>query len=112
MCFKKKIEKEINANFYEDRKNILLASQEMEIIKELDSDSKYEKEIEVIQDMLLYISPRSNKQVCQIDDKIRDKIGEIRLVLNNKKDPDEDVVKSMFKEIRILIKEREAKELK
>ncbi len=112
MCFKKKkIEEEIDI-YIEDRKTILLTSQEIDILIELDRNKIFKTELLSIQEELKYLSPRDNQVVYEIDKKIRDKIGELRLLFNRLVGQDKEYIESLVLEIKVLIKERNAKEIK
>ncbi len=112
MCFKKKkIEEEIDI-YIEDRKTILLTSQEIDILIELDRNKIFKTELLSIQEELKYLSPRDNQVVYEIDKKIRDKIGELRLLFNRLDGQDKEYIESLVLEIKVLIKERNAKEIK
>ena len=108
MCFKRKA---VVGNIYtEDRKCILLAAQEIDVLIALDSDGKYKEKFLQLKDELLYISPRENKDVYEIDKKIRKKIGDLKLVLNN--GTLDASIDTIVNHIIVMIKERDAKELK
>lgn len=113
MCFKKKKEVKEEIDVYiEDRKTILLTSQEIDILIELDRNKVFKTALLTIQEELKYLSPRDNVVVYEIDKKIRDKIGELRLLFNKLDGQDKDYIESLILEIKVLIKERNAKEIK
>jgi hypothetical protein len=113
MCFKKKKEVKEEIDVYiEDRKTILLTSQEIDILIELDRNKVFKPTLLTVQEELKYLSPRDNVVVYEIDKKIRDKIGELRLLFNKLDGQDKDYIESLILEIKVLIKERNAKEIK
>ena len=113
MCFKKKKEVKEEIDVYiEDRKTILLTSQEIDILIELDRNKVFKTALLSVQEELKYLSPRDNVVVYEIDKKIRDKIGELRLLFNKLDGQDKDYIESLILEIKVLIKERNAKEIK
>jgi hypothetical protein len=113
MCFKKKKEVKEEIDVYiEDRKTILLTSQEIDILIELDRNKVFKTVLLSVQEELKYLSPRDNVVVYEIDKKIRDKIGELRLLFNKLDGQDKDYIESLILEIKVLIKERNAKEIK
>lgn len=113
MCFKKKKEVKEEIDVYiEDRKTILLTSQEIDILIELDRNKVFKTALLTVQEELKYLSPRDNVVVYEIDKKIRDKIGELRLLFNKLDGQDKDYIESLILEIKVLIKERNAKEIK
>ncbi len=113
MCFKKKKEVKEEIDVYiEDRKTILLTSQEIDILIELDRNKVFKTALLTVQEELKYLSPRDNVVVYEIDKKIRDKIGELRLLFNKLDGQDKDYIESLILEVKVLIKERNAKEIK
>ena len=110
MCFKKK--KVLGQTYIDDRKQLILAAQEIDVLILLDKDKKFERQLNELKDELLYVSPRENKDVCELDRKIKDKIGDLKLVLNKYDDLDEENVDKIISTIMVMIKERDAKVLK
>ena len=110
MCFKKK--KKIGVTYSEDRKTLLLAAQEVEVLMVLDRNKLYEEELKSLKDALLYTSPRDNQEVFDMDLKIRDKVGDLKLILNKDNDIHDDNIEKIIQTMFVMIKEREAKELK
>lgn len=110
MCIFKK--KTIGVTYSQDRKTLLLSAQEVDVLMVLDRHKLYEQELKEMKDMLLYLSPRENQEVFEIDMKIRDKIGDLKLILNKDKDVEDDNVENIIRNIFVMIKERDAKELK
>ena len=110
MCFKKK--KVLGQTYIDDRKTLLLAAQEVDVLILLDKDKKFERSLNELKDELLYISPRENKDVCEMDQKIREKIGDLKLVLNKYDNMNEENVDKIISTAMVMIKERDAKVLK
>ena len=110
MCFRKK--KKIGVTYSLDRKTLLLSAQEIDVLKVLDRNKFYESMLNELKDALLYTSPRDNQEVFDIDLKIKDKIGDLKLVLNKEDDVKDESVEMIIQNIFVMIKEREAKELK
>ena len=110
MCFKKK--NVLGQTYIDDRKQLLLAAQEIDVLILLDKDKKFERQLNELKDELLYVSPRENKEVCELDRKIKDKIGDLKLILNKYDDLDEENVDKIISTIMVIIKERDAKVLK
>ena len=110
MCIFKK--KTIGVTYSQDRKTLLLSAQEVDVLMVLDRHKLYGQELKEMKDMLLYLSPRENQEVFEIDMKIRDKIGDLKLILNKEKDVEDDNVENIIRNIFVMIKERDAKELK
>ena len=110
MCFKKK--KRIGEVYTEDRKCVLLSAQEVEVLMVLDKKNYYKAKFEEMKDQLLYLSPRDNKEVYEIDKKIKDKIGDLKLVLNKHNDDEDDSILSIIENIFVMISERNAKEIR
>ena len=109
MCWKKKV---LGVTYIDDRKTLLLAAQEVDVLIVLDRKKLYEDRLKELQDTLKYLSPRENQAVYEIDMKIRDKIGDLKLILNKDKDVEDDNIDSIITNIFVMIKERDAKELK
>lgn len=111
MCFKKK--KRLAEIYIEDRKTLMLAAQEIDVLIVLDRDKRFKAKLEALKDELLYLSPRENKDVFEIDKKIKEKIGDLKLILN-KSDDDVDIdnVEKIINTMFVMAKERDAKELK
>ena len=110
MCFWKK--KVIGKTYIEDRKLILLCAQEIDVLILLDKDKKFERQLIEIKDEFLYLSPRDDADVCELDQKIKNKIGDLKLVLNKYDNLDEENVDKLISTIMVMIKERDAKVLK
>ncbi len=110
MCFRKK--KTIGEIYIEDRKCVLLSAQEIDVLIALDKKNFYKARLEEIKDQLLYLSPRDNKEVYEIDKKIRDKIGDLKLVLNKHEEDEDESVISIMDNIFVMISERNAKEIR
>ena len=108
MCFRRK---RIGQIYTEDRKCILLSSQEIDVLIALD-DGKYRERLEELKDELLYVSPRENKEVFEIDKKIRDKVQDLKLILNKTQDIEDETIDNKISHIIVMIKERDAKEIK
>ena len=109
MCFKRK---RIGEIYTKDRKCILLTAQEIDVLVALDRDKTYKDKLLELKDELLYLSPRDNKEVYDIDNKIKNKVGDLKLILNKTKDVDNDTIENIINHIIVMIKERDAKELK
>lgn len=110
MCFKKK--KKIGEIYTEDRKCVLLSAQEIDVLMVLDKKNFYKAKFEEMKDQLLYLSPRDNKEVYEIDKKIKDKIGDLKLVLNKSDEDENESVLSIIDNIFVMISERNAKEIR
>ena len=110
MCFKKK--KKIGEIYTEDRKCVLLSAQEIDVLMVLDKKNFYKAKFEEMKDQLLYLSPRDNKEVYEIDKKIKDKIGDLKLVLNKSDEDENESVISIIDNIFVMISERNAKEIR
>ena len=110
MCFKKK--KVLGLTYIEDRKTLLIAAQEVDVLLLLDKDKKFERSLNELKDELLYISPRENKEVSELDQKIKEKIGDLKLILNKYDNLDEEKVEKIISTTMVMIKERDAKVLK
>ena len=110
MCFKKR--KKIGDIYIEDRKCVLLSAQEVDVLILLDKHGYYKAKFDEMKDQLLYLSPRENKDVYEIDKKIKEKIGDLKLILNKHDDEENDSVLSIIENIFVMIKEREAKEIR
>ena len=110
MCFKKK--KKIGEIYTEDRKCVLLSAQEIDVLMVLDKKNYYKTKFEEMKDQLLYLSPRDNKEVYEIDKKIKDKIGDLKLVLNKSDEDENESVLSIIDNIFVMISERNAKEIR
>ena len=110
MCFKKK--KKIGEIYTEDRKCVLLSAQEIDVLMVLDKKNYYKAKFEEMKDQLLYLSPRDNKEVYEIDKKIKDKIGDLKLVLNKSDEDENESVLSIIDNIFVMISERNAKEIR
>ena len=109
MCFKKKTIGEI---YTEDRKCVLLSAQEVDVLMVLDKKCYYKAKFEDMKDQLLYLSPRDNKEVYEIDSKIKDKIGDLKLVLNKNDEDENESVLTIIDNIFVMISERNAKEIR
>ena len=110
MCFKKK--KVVGDIYIQDRKTLLLAAQEIDVLLVLDLDKQFESRLIELKDELMYLSPRENKDVYAIDVKIRNKIGDLKLILNKPENMDYDSVENIITTLFVMCKERDAKELK
>ncbi len=110
MCFKKK--RYLSEIYSKDRKTILLSAQDIDVLIALDRDGMYKDRLLELKDELLYISPRDNEVVFEMDQKIKEKIGDLKLVLNKNKDVDDENIFLIIDNIFVMIKERDAKELK
>ena len=110
MCFKKK--KRLGFTYIDDRKCLLLAAQSIDVLIALDKDELYKDRLLSLQDSLLYLSPRENQEVFDIDQKIAEKIGDLKLILNKSDDIKDESIDKIITTIFVMIKERDAKELK
>lgn len=110
MCFKKK--KRLGVTYIDDRKCLLLAAQSIDVLIALDKDELYKDRLLALQDSLLYLSPRENQEVFDIDQKIAEKIGDLKLILNKSDDIKDESIDKIITTIFVMIKERDAKELK
>ena len=110
MCFKKK--KRLGVTYIDDRKCLLLAAQSVDVLIALDKDELYKDRLLALQDSLLYLSPRENQEVFDIDQKIAEKIGDLKLILNKSDNIKDESVDKIITTIFVMIKERDAKELK
>lgn len=110
MCFKKK--KVVGVTYSLDRKTLLFAAQEVDVLIVLDRNKLYGRELKELKDALLYTSPRENQEVFEMDQKIKDKIGDLKLILNKDNDIKDDNVYKIIQTLFVMLKERDAKELK
>ena len=85
---------------------------EVDVLLLLDKDKKFERSLNELKDELLYISPRENKEVSELDQKIKEKIGDLKLILNKYDNLDEEKVEKIISTTMVMIKERDAKVLK
>ena len=110
MCFKRK--KQIVVTYIKDRKTLLLAAQEVDVLVVLDKGGAYKEKLLELKDELLYLSPRDNQEIFDMDIKIKDKIGDLKLIFNKVDGCEDEGVEKMLTNIFVMIKERDAKELK
>lgn len=110
MCFKRK--KYVGEIYTQDRKTILLAAQEVDVLMALDRHDRYKDKLIALKDELLYLSPRDSQEIYEMDKKISDKVGDLKLILNKRENIDDDNVFSLIENIFVNIRERDAKELK
>ena len=110
MCFKKK--RRIGEIYTQDRKCILLCAQEMDVLIALDRNGIYGDKFLELKDELLFLSPRENIEVYEIDKKIRNKIDDLKLILNKPEEIEKDAIENKINNVFVMIKERDAKELK
>ena len=111
MCIFKR-RKAPGVTYSDDRKTILLASQEIDVLIVLDENKFYLDKLKELQDVLKFLSPRENQEVYEMDLKIKDKIGDLKLMLNKDNDIKDESVDKIISNIFVMIQEREAKELK
>ena len=110
MCFKKK--KIVGVTYSLDRKTLLLAAQEIDVLMVLDKSKLYEEKLKSLKDALLYTSPWENQEVFEIDQKIKDKIGDLKLALNKDNVAISENIEKIIQTLFVMLKERDAKELK
>lgn len=64
-------------------------------------------ELKAIQDKLKYLSPSTNEKVKEIDEKIKDELGDLKIELNKKKEEEkDDKAAAHLENLRLKIAER------
>ena len=65
------------------------------------------KQLKALQDKLKYLTPSTNEKVKDIDEKIKDEIGDLKIELNKKREEEkDDKVESHLENILLKIAER------
>lgn len=111
MCFKRKVKVEY---FEVDRKLIMELSATIGSLLELDKvnfNKKYKNELIEIRNQITYLSPRHNSEVLIIDNKIKDKLYDLKILLYKKDEIRDSEIASIILDINVLIKDRAIKEI-
>lgn len=110
MCFIKKKKEEVS--LLEDRETILLLSQEIDVLIAMTKNQELIDKLVEVQDQIKYCSPYKNEKVYNIDLKIKQKVEDIKLLLIKNDETNDEIVLKEIDMINIMIKERNAKEIR
>lgn len=104
-CFHKKTEAERNVD---DREIIDRNAKSVETLKVLGGET-YKAKLGELQEKLKYLIPSTNKDVIRCDEKISDKLDDIKIALNKSGDAQSQKVDDCLQSVYITIAERGTK---
>ena len=111
MCFRRK---KVDGYFEIDRKLIMELSAMIGALLELDKinfNEKFKNELIEIRNQVTYLSPRDNSAVVLIDNKLKDKLYDLKILLYKKDEIRDSEIVSIILDIKVLIKDRAVKEI-